>query len=247
MIDISIFLPFRERLNFFAKLMDSLKKTTTNPERVELVIAIDKDDTAVINQIGPLVENNLPFDLRFLLCDRGEHMIKTYINPAARICRGRFLLASSDDAVFKTAGWDRILYQKMDDAFLRDGDDIHLGLINDGINRTGEDPLFPRFSCWPVLGREMLLAKGNYIYHEHFNFWGLDWFLADVFRRMKRLVSITDVLIDHYSVHTGQRPRDENYERFAKVKTIYDDALVTEETQRLVDLIFEIRQGGKNA
>lgn len=241
-INISLVLAFRQRVNRLQELIDSLVATTKDLASVEMVLAVDKDDEVGLN----FVRNTLfPMPVQILECYRSEHFSKDYINPLARMSKGRWIINLNDDSVFKTNNWDALLLKEMNLKADKAGDDIFLGLIKDGMTRTGEDKLYPHFSSWPVVSKESIEAVG-YFFNEKFYIWGGDHFIANVYRRLGRLVSLTNIHIDHNSHHNKLRYRDEqdiNYERFCAIETVHGFTITHD---MVIDEAFEFELYLKN-
>lgn len=218
-IRFSLLLAFRQRVHRLKELIDSLLNTTKNIDSIELFLAVDEDDVDGLEYL----KNTEHKFIRYSVFKRSEHFTKDYLNPLAREANGRWLINLNDDSVFMTKDWDEIVYNRMDNEAKAHGDDIFLGLVKDGMIRTGENERFPHFSSWPVVSKESVNALG-YLFNEKFYIWGVDHFIADVYRRIGRLVSLTDVHIDHNSHHNKRREKDEfdvNYDRFCAIETIH--------------------------
>lgn len=204
----------------FQGLIKSLKETARYPQDVEIICAVDNDDLEVLPKIVDLVELCRPLNLKFFITEKGEHFINTYWNPIAKIAQGRWIMAINDDSEFLTKDWDITLDRKMSERAKEIGTDIICGLTKDFINRTGEDPLYPHFSCWCLQSKEFVRAMG-YFYDPRCAVWGPDNIAAIVYKRlgMAHLVSLTEIEIHHNSFHLGRRLKgdDENYERFLDI------------------------------
>lgn len=201
----------------FHGLMKSLIDTTDNPKNIEILCAIDDDDVAVIDQVTNLKMLYSDFSLDFILCKRSEHFIRDYWNVLARKASRRWILAMNDDARFMTKGWDYILLQRMNEKADASGDDLWCGLIKDGINRQGEDPILPHFSCWALQSKQSVEVMG-YFYNEKCMVWGPDHFVPMLYRRYDRLVSLQDIFIDHLPLHDHENPIFKlNHERMALI------------------------------
>ena len=211
----SLILPFRERIWLFERMVESLFINTRNIKEIELLIAIDEDDKKVIEF---LEKNIIPIKHRVLICKRSTHFTKDYINPLARIAEGRWVITINDDTEFNDPDWDYIIDKDMESVADTIGDDVLLGLTRDEIDRRNEHPLFPHFSSFPVIGRELVTALG-FLQDERCKVWGPDHIIANIFRSLdiSRIVSLTHITIGHYSSHTGRRLENENYEYFERI------------------------------
>ena len=224
-IELSIIFPFRERLDYFHTLMQSLIRTTTQPSRIEILIAVDDDDQIVLEQIDALQEIYFEFRILFFVRPRSVNFIKNYWNFLAEKAQGRWILAINDDSEFKTDNWDEILLTKMNAEGDRLADDILHGLIKDGINRRMEDPLFPHFSCWCLQSKEAVNALG-YFYPPKYKTQGADHAVSKTYKNMGRLVSLTEIFID------GKHSKDLSEEEIAEESIKLQNYIYEKEKKR---------------
>lgn len=219
---ISLILPFRKRVDMLYNMLSSVRNTVNNPSNIEVVMAIDYDDLDAMRTLGKIA--TYPgLKMSILITQPSDFFVRDYFNPCAHMASGRWIIALNDDSEFMTKDWDMMIIERMEEASKRIGDDILLGLINDGIDRHGEDPLYPHFSCWPVASKEMVHVLGFY-YDPRVVMWGADHMIARLFRDWcgnKRVVSLTDIFIKHNSVHSGNSTDRRNYERFEKINRQY--------------------------
>lgn len=237
---ISLIFPSRDRLSFIHELMESLHRTTRNPQDIEILIAIDNDDEEMALIFKSLEEMYNLFSMKFYSVPRSEHFVEDYVNFLARKAEGRWIIPINDDSVFMTKEWDTQSAEAMEGKATEFGDDLVLGLFKDGINRTGEDKLYPHFSCWSMISKEFLYAFG-YIFNPEFNIWGVDHFVAEVYRHIGRLVSLTHIFIDHNSAHLERRPHDAHFKRIAEIETrkgfAYPPEMVEDEARMMLKYI----------
>lgn len=224
-MDISLIMPFRERVEQFYNLMNSLIATTDDRTKIEIICATDSDDPILTEEKKQqLIYEYSDFNLTFYTTERSEHFIRDYWNPIARMAKGRWIMAINDDALFMTKGWDTIINHKMSEWASKKGDDLVYGLTKDGINRIGENPKYPNFSCWCLQSKEHVDVLG-WFYFPKLAVWGPDHFAADLYRYVEqrlagcRLVSLVEVFIDHISVHTNKSDDWSNFNRMREIDT----------------------------
>ncbi len=215
MIKISLVTALRGQHDIFENLLNSIVKNTQRLNEIELLVCIDGDDNDTQKMISRWTLL-CPIHTRFFIVERSEHFTRDYINYLAKMADGRFVMNINADSEFVTPNWDEHVYARMEIACRQSKDDIWLGLVKDGLVRTGEDPKFPHFTCWPIVSKASIDTLG-YFLDERFKIWGPDHFIAAVYRRANRLVSLTNVLIEHNSVHNHRRPDDGNYARFHQI------------------------------
>lgn len=215
-IRFSLIFPFRERLNYLMHLLTTIRTATSNLGGIEVLIAADNDDPVLtIDKMEDIEREYKDINLRFFYGDRSIHFTKDYINPLARIAKGRFIMTINDDSEFITPDWDEILYNRLDEACSKLGDDIIYAMISDGKNQGS-------FSCWPIQSREAVKATGKF-FNEKFYCWGPDVAIASVYKRLsqatgkQRIIKVPEVVVDHNSGHTGRRSFDSNFEYFRAI------------------------------
>lgn len=189
---LSILFPSRGR---FASLSDCLNKlisqlSASEREQVEILVRLDSDDLDTLKQI-----NELPFDkisLRFIVGHRGQGYADIYIwmNEMARLSTGRYILAWSDDAEFKTPNWFSILQNKSRElnracCFWFSNKPILTA------KKSGEK-LMQEWPCTPALHRSIFNAMGCMS-----GVGGVDSFLAYVLEPLGLLEKIQEIYVEH--------------------------------------------------
>ena len=222
--NISLILPFRERIILLEEMIRSCLLTAEDISLVEMLIVID-DDEPCKREFYKIVSrmNERGLDISTYEVPRSEHFTKDYLNPLARKARGRWIIPINDDCDFPTQNWDTLIHKAMHDGARVVRDDIILGLTKDQIERRGENVKYPHFSCFPVVSKQMVDVLG-FMWDERCYVWGPDHVIADVFRKLantRRLVPLTHVTIGHKSAHTGRRSVHENYHRFQLIDEKY--------------------------
>lgn len=243
MKNISLITPLRGQHDLFENMMETLRQATSYPQEIEVLIALDSDDFESINKVY-FWKQRFDFTwLEFFIVNRSEHFTRDYVNFLARCAQGRFVININADSEFKTKGWDEELFTSMQHGFASKGDDIFLGLVQDGLDRKGEDKFLPNFSCWPVVSKQSIDLLG-YFLDERFTIWGPDHFIAMAYKEANRLISLTHIKIDHNSFHSGRRPDDGNYERFKKIHEksplVITDEMIRKEANKINRIIKSI-------
>ena len=138
----SILVPTRHRLPLLRRFLDGLLMNTAEPERVEVVLAVDEDDHASRDFV------DARFRMRRVVLPPGSTMGR--INQTAfEASSGRYVLGMNDDIHVHTRGWDA----RAAAVFARHDDDIALVF--------GNDLLFGERLCtFPIVSRRAALAIG---------------------------------------------------------------------------------------
>jgi hypothetical protein len=242
---ISLILPARNNIKAFYDLMYNIIDQTKDPAGLEVLVAIDNDDEVFMDCRWFLESKFNKVHLAFFFRDRSDYFTRDYWNFLARKAQGRFIVNTALGCKITTPGWDVTVYNKMD-AYAREvGDDIIHGLIKDNIRRTDEDPLYPHFSCHPVLSRKHVEALG-YLFDERYWAWGCDPAVTIVYKALsqilnqRRIVSLTEVeIIALDSIHTTKetdeeklkvmRSLDKGYQHFLRINQEHPYSMTPED------------------
>lgn len=222
-MNISLIMPFRERISLLKNMLDSIKDTVHDPKNLELIMAVDTDDEA-LNKYGKdnLIKEYKWLDIKFYEVERSEHFINEYWNPIAKMAKGRWVMAINDDSVFKTPSWDKIINRKMAERAKIVEDDIIYGKTDDCCNLGGRNSKDCYFSCWCLQGKETIDALG-FFYDPHIWVWGPDQVCGLIFNKLNeitkehRVVDIYEVVIDHDSFHGEKREKDKFFYEQEKI------------------------------
>lgn len=207
---ISVLLPTRQRPQQLSRLVDSIKATASDPDRVELVTYIDDDDESY---------ENLALDIAWVQCRGPRHhdgLVNLSIkwNDCYAASSGGIIMHCGDDIIFRTEGWDDVVRRAFDAvpdrvlfAFGRDG-------YQDGNN----------FGTHGFINRVWVEAVGFFVppyFVSDFN----DTFLNDVSKLIDRHREI-DIYTEHMHYCAGKAEIDENTaERLERHKQYDPEAL----------------------
>lgn len=107
---ISILLPTRGRTTALKKSLQSLLDTAANPKRIELLLGIDDDDTAVKqyiqDEIAPMLKQFQIECKAQIFQPLGYDQLHTYVNTLAGSATGEWLFFWNDDAIMLSENWD---------------------------------------------------------------------------------------------------------------------------------------------
>lgn len=107
---ISIMIPTRKRVGQLRNSINSLIDTASSVDGIDLLVAVDNDDTETIDYIGNelipyLNEKNVM--LRSYNFNRlGYRNLHLYANYLVKESRGEWIILWNDDAIMKTENWD---------------------------------------------------------------------------------------------------------------------------------------------
>jgi len=103
MINITILLPTRKRVETLKKSIESLIKTSKHPDKLQFLFAVDDDD---IDTINFLKSTSYPNQGVLTFKPMGYENIHKYNNTLALYSHGKWLMFFNDDAIMTTQNWD---------------------------------------------------------------------------------------------------------------------------------------------
>jgi glycosyltransferase involved in cell wall biosynthesis len=103
MINITILLPTRKRVETLKKSIESLIKTSKHPDKLQFLFAVDDDD---IDTINFLKSTSYPNQGVLTFKPMGYENIHKYNNTLALYAHGKWLMFFNDDAIMTTQNWD---------------------------------------------------------------------------------------------------------------------------------------------
>lgn len=184
----SLILPTRDHPTLVMQLFESIVKTASMLDSLEIVLYADNDDIESQSLAHPL-----------LSISRITGEAKT-IGGITQECyeksRGKYIILANDDMVFRTKAWDaRVLA-----AFSKFSDEIALVYGNDLYYGK-------RMSTFPILSRTACDLMGKICpveYHRHC----IDPHILDIFKRLeklgfKRTVYLGNVIFEHMHNELG--------------------------------------------
>lgn len=179
---VSILLSSRGRPKRFSTCAGSARKRASGP--VEIVAYLDEDDP----------------ELAQYQLDGITPIIGPSVNVGKR-CRAMaekakydFFYLCGDDAVFITQGWDVLLKEKLHE------DGIGIVFSLDGWKNSPGHCMFTR-----------KLTSLVDVFPDEFIQFGLDTYLADMVREVKRYDRVDSVMIEHHHYRNGKAEQDETY------------------------------------
>ena len=199
MIKFSIIFPSRQRTPLLINLIKSIKKTTSNLDEIEVLIAYDSDDETFA----------FPSGEKFIQTFEMERLdsIVAYYNILATKTVGEYIITVNDDCEFETQDWDKLLWSFIEKNVPEDG--IAYISVDDGYKKhkpVTEDG--NNFSCFPILSNKSVKAMKQ-CFNKQFKAWGADTNIYLIFKTIDRVFYFNDMKIEHISYHNGLRERDD--------------------------------------
>jgi hypothetical protein len=178
-IDISVLLPTRGRPGPLEYCLQTLIGKAANPERIEVMIAFDDDDTDTIDYyidvIQPYLESKKCMYTVMQFKRLGYLRLNEYLNELAKHSTGKWLFFWNDDAVMETQDWDNIIMEHRDEFALLRAETNH------------EHP----YAIFPIMPRKWIEITGHLSPHQINDAWTsqIGWMLD--------IVKTIPVMINH--------------------------------------------------
>ena len=178
-IDISVLLPVRARPIPMEQCLHTLIDTATKPERIEVLIAFDDDDTDTIDYfvdvIAPYLDAKGVTYSAMQFKRLGYLRLNEYLNELANHSTGKWIFFWNDDAVMTTTAWDDVIREHNDRFALLRAETNH------------EHP----YAIFPILPRKWVEITGNISPHQINDAWTsqIGWMLD--------IVTTIPVMIEH--------------------------------------------------
>jgi glycosyltransferase involved in cell wall biosynthesis len=210
MIKIDILIPTRNRYDRLIELLDSLEKTISKKNIINVHLYIDNDDEALIRNLYRLYNFCVfvEFNLVAHIGDKTTNLSQKW-NYLAEIGKGNILMHAGDDIVFTTRDWDKMVV----DAFEESGDKLLLVYGDDGIQ--GE-----KLATHGFVSRKHVEIFGRLfppIFEANYN----DTYLTYIYKEADRLKFLPGMKIEHKHFSKYPELMDGTYTRAIKK---YDEA-----------------------
>jgi glycosyltransferase involved in cell wall biosynthesis len=234
MKDFSVIFPSRDRQRLLTNLLKSIANTTYDSTSIEVLIAIDDDDTDM-QSYAYWAKDNLPNYVKFFPIPRSVNFSRDYYTYLFGKSTGRWIIACNDDAEFTTPNWDKEAKNALE-SYIGAGPNIVYGWIEDGLgsHRLSQ---FGNYCCFPLLGRDGIEALGYY-FSPNVTIWGADIWCEKLYRSIGRTLTMP-FTISHISHHSGKREQDDLNKRLAweNRKNPCDMIPTREEQNKLISLL----------
>lgn len=207
----SILCPTRNRATGLRRMIESVVATTESPKDVEIIIMYDDDDKATESFLRDYCSKktfSVP-SIRYFARERSMWLARDYYGRMAELARGEFLWGVGDDVEFLTKGWDVILSNRIE-SYLKDKPDrVVYVSIEDSTPPPPHSIDPPPFCCFPIISKSGVEGLG-FLLHYSLATWGADYTIYLVYshEKVRRVLSVDEVVLDHISYHSGRAIRD---------------------------------------
>ena len=190
----SILTPTRNRPEKCERFIQSIKRTTREHGRVELLFYIDNDDPSMgkYRKIEEVYTTNF---LRIKMLEGPAKSVSKSWNDIASISNGDYLIMGNDDLVYATDSWDN----KLESHLSQLDDPYYMCWVNDNINGN-------KHCAFPIISREWYETV-DYFAPGVFHFGYNDTWVFDIAKRISRHKYFSDILVEHrhFSHHPSER------------------------------------------
>jgi hypothetical protein len=192
-IDISVLLPVRGRPIPMEQCLHTLIDTATKPERIEVLIAFDDDDTDTIDYfvdvIAPYLDSKGVTYSAMQFKRLGYIRLHEYLNELAKHSSGAWFFFWNDDAIMPTQAWDDVIREYMDKFTLIRTDTNH------------DHP----YAIFPILPRKWVELTGHLSLHQLNDAWisQIGWMLD--------IVTTVPIMIEHERFDLTGKNNDDTF------------------------------------
>ncbi|MBN9122101.1 MAG: glycosyltransferase [Planctomycetes bacterium] len=178
----SLIVPTRGRPAQLRRMLDSVARTASHPERIEVVLVVDDDDPASLATHPRLA-------VRHVVVAPGRTM-GALNNAGFAASAGDYVMLLNDDVIVRTPGWDAIALR----CFGRFPDPFALVHVNDTLMRD-------HLCTFPLTSRAFYELAGEVCSAEYERY-RIDDHIEDVFNLLvvlgeRRVVYLPDVVFEH--------------------------------------------------
>lgn len=217
-IRLSLLCPTRNRPDKMARMWKSAVETAAHPDSVEIVFYLDNDDVAGMCGLR-LAAGVRPQQVRAVV--GGRITLSQCWNAAAEIARGNIFMYCGDDIIFRSAGWDVIVAEKMA-AF---DDRIVFVYGRDGIQ---DEKLGTHF----FITREWARVTGYVVPPMFPNIYSDTW-VNEVAERIGRKIYAPDIYTEHMHFVAGKSARDRTYHERIETHREHNEDELWRQTEHL--------------
>ncbi len=207
MINFSILITTRYRVNLLNNLLKSIYDSTFHKDEVEILVIYDTNDVETIAYVKTL-ENTSPIQTYFHSRERSRNLVNDYHNYYSKNhAKGKYIIFSNDDALFEMYGWDDRAMNTLNEFEKKYPDGILYGMPED-FEREPTRQQNNWMACFPLISKKAIEVLG-YAFDPEFMSDGADWALAATYYSIERVVDLRNcIIIKHLSQRSGRRDWD---------------------------------------
>lgn len=202
MYKISLLIPTSDRKKLFTNCIESIRRTTTYKENIELIVIVDLENSSTRQYVQEVVDSYKDLNIRVLVRPQSELLNADYYNWASDQSNGDLVWIFADDLEITAFDWDTAVNREVASWSNKYPDRIFC--INMRDNTPSPSHKMPKFPCFPMFTREAIKALGFTLHPKPKN-WGVDYINFQIFQPIDRILNIQDRnYLNHISYHTHQ-------------------------------------------
>lgn len=250
----SLLIPTRDRPKQLARFIDSVYRTTTHKKNIEILFAVDDDDTVSQGYVNDLISQYKPhMSMALYTRTRSDMLNDDYYNWLGKKATGDLMWILADDLEIVQYKWDEMVWQEIVNFTFKYPDKIFCISIKDNTPVPRHD--MPKFPCFPMMTREAMNALGWLLFPKTPT-WGADFISYCIFQPIERLLEIHNTnYINHISWHNKQVEVDatnfrvgEIFNRLKMIPHFNTDRAIKEEVPNIrLDLLQKIKDFRKES
>ena len=181
----SIILPTRGQPGYVKKFLDSIERTTSNKDSIEILFAIDEGQRDIC---GFVEKQFYSFDIQFFERPKTNNFSVDYYNWLADRSNGENIWVLNDDAWIMSHGWDITILSKIKEHKWP----VYLVDTHDSTKANPGN----YFCTFPMISRKAFELLG-YVLHPRVRMFPADKVAFDLFKMVDRIIDANDVWIQH--------------------------------------------------
>jgi len=185
----SLILNSRGRPALLKDFLDSVVKTTSNLDDIEVIVGLDKDDPELIDSLNIL--NSCAFS-SYWVGGRPPNLIGA-LNRLSTLAVAPYLYILNDDVIFLTPSWDSVAWSALAAHSIKFPHGVVYGRTQDLSIDKDKDG---KYSAFPIISKKASEILGFCIPTEFYSLGG-DVAIYRIFEKIGQIVDLSSIIIQH--------------------------------------------------
>lgn len=222
-MDFSLILPSLGESYKVKRFLDSVERTTSDLNNIEVLFAIDEGKTEIVRFVE---DQGYSFKIKFYQRPVTDNFSNDYYNWLTSRSQGMNVWACNDDMWILTNWWDDIIRDKIAryrwNVYLVDTKDKTRDIVNKG------------FCCFPIVSREAINEIG-FMFYPQIRIYPADKAIYGLYKEVGRIIPAHEVRVNNtYASEDGNQRLWKIFQEDVKSGVLNVD--ITRETMRLLYL-----------
>lgn len=198
MINFSILMCSRDRIDILEQNITLIKHLANEPDAIQVLIGADDDDAPTVALVKNLQDRYINIELVVRPRLKNLHQFN---NILASQAAGKYLWVLNDDALLEISDWDSIIQKQIEEQIKPHPDRIGYFVVSsNSTDQLGE------YAEFPLVTREAYQAL-SFVETEETTSWGCDAIMHKIYSSVDRVFKIqTDRPIRHVFHENGSAP-----------------------------------------